>query len=209
MNERRARRPVTRRETGSRGPLTTGAFAPIIAEPFPLGTAVSSPREAGMAPPDPGCPSPAGSPADTGTDIHEPRARTIAERPRPGTACRRGPAGSVRGRRTRSRSVRSRAPRPGVGTARRSSVHRASWSEAPHRPGRPAAPRARLPATFLAIQMTGSEATGPDLAPFRLLAPAVRHNVRTAGVKTAPGGRLHGIGHFPRQDDPLPPRRRM
>ncbi len=36
MNERRARRPVIPRETGSRDPLTTGAFAPIIAEHFPL-----------------------------------------------------------------------------------------------------------------------------------------------------------------------------
>jgi hypothetical protein len=86
MNERRARRPVIRRETGSRGPLTTGAFAPIIAEHFPIVTAVSSPRVTGMAPPDPGCPSPAGSPADPGTDVHESCARIIDERPRPGNS---------------------------------------------------------------------------------------------------------------------------
>ncbi len=141
MNERRARRPVTRRETGSRGPLTTGAFAPIIAEHFPFVTAVSSPREAGMAHPDPGCPSPAGSPADPLVQMfmnHAPGS-SMNDRGR-GTACCRGPAGSVGGRRTRSRRVQSRATRPRVGTARRSSVNRASWSagSSPTRPARDA-----------------------------------------------------------------------
>jgi hypothetical protein len=36
MNERRARRTVTRREAGGRRPLTTAAFASITGEPFPL-----------------------------------------------------------------------------------------------------------------------------------------------------------------------------
>jgi alkylation response protein AidB-like acyl-CoA dehydrogenase len=48
MNERRARRTVTRREAGRRRPLTTAAFASITGEPFPLVTAVSSHHAAGM-----------------------------------------------------------------------------------------------------------------------------------------------------------------
>ena len=48
MNERRARRTVTRREEGGRRPLTTAVFAPITGEPFPLCPAVSLSRESGM-----------------------------------------------------------------------------------------------------------------------------------------------------------------
>ena len=64
MNGRRARRPVTRREAGGRRPLTTAAFAPITGEPFPLVTAVSSHREAGMGHPDAVRPPAAVSPVD-------------------------------------------------------------------------------------------------------------------------------------------------
>ena len=48
MNERRARRTVTRREAGGRRPLTTAAYAPVTGEPFPLSTVVSLSRETGM-----------------------------------------------------------------------------------------------------------------------------------------------------------------
>src|SRR5216683_2761251 len=52
MDERRARRTVTRREGGGRRPLTTAVFTPITGEPFPLFPAVSLYRETGMGHPD-------------------------------------------------------------------------------------------------------------------------------------------------------------
>jgi len=70
MNERRARRTVTRREAGGQRPLTTAVFAPITGEPFPLVTAVSSHREAGMGHPDAVRPPPAVSPFDDRARVH-------------------------------------------------------------------------------------------------------------------------------------------
>src|SRR5712692_8843952 len=64
MNERRARRTVTRQEAGGRRPLTTAVFTPITGEPFPLFPAVSSSRESGMGHPDAVRPPPAVSPVD-------------------------------------------------------------------------------------------------------------------------------------------------
>ena len=71
MNERRARRTVTRREAGRRRPLTTAAFAPITGEPFPLSPAVSLDRETGMGHPDAVRPPPAVSPLDYPVRVHE------------------------------------------------------------------------------------------------------------------------------------------
>jgi len=71
MNERRARRTVTRREAGGRRPLTTAAFAPITGEPFPLFPAVSLDRETGMGHPDAVHPPPAVSPSDYRARVHE------------------------------------------------------------------------------------------------------------------------------------------
>jgi hypothetical protein len=71
MNERRARRTVTRREAGGRRPLTTAAFTPITGEPFPIFAAVSLYPESGMGHPDAVGPPPAVSPFDYRVRVHE------------------------------------------------------------------------------------------------------------------------------------------
>jgi hypothetical protein len=71
MNERRARRTVTRREGGGRRPLTTAVFASITGQPFPLFPPVSSYRESGMGHPDAVRPPPAVSPFDSRVRVQE------------------------------------------------------------------------------------------------------------------------------------------
>src|SRR5712692_2900305 len=71
MNERRARRTVTRQEAGGQRPLTTAVFAPITGGPFPLFPAVSLYREPGMGHPDAVHPPPAVSPYDHRVRVYE------------------------------------------------------------------------------------------------------------------------------------------